>query len=63
MSDNAKYAEGLGRALIGASLFALPLYMTMEMWEFGFAMDRLRLAALLAATFPVLVGLSYFAGL
>jgi putative integral membrane protein (TIGR02587 family) len=62
VSDNAKYAEGLGRALIGASLFALPLYMTMEMWEFGFAMDRLRLAALLVATFPVLIGLSYLAG-
>lgn len=62
MSDNAKYAEGLGRALLGASLFALPLYMTMEMWQFGFSMDRTRLAALLIAVFPVLVGLSYFAG-
>lgn len=62
MGDNAKYAEGLGRALLGASLFALPLYMTMEMWQFGFAMERLRLAALLIAMFPVLVGLSYFAG-
>jgi putative integral membrane protein (TIGR02587 family) len=62
MNDNATYAEGLGRALLGASLFALPLYMTMEMWEFGFAMDRTRLAALLIAVFPVLVGLSYVAG-
>ena len=43
-------------------LFALPLYMTMEMWQLGFMMDRLRLAALLVATFPVLIGLSYFAG-
>jgi len=62
VNANAKYAEGLGRALIGASLFALPLYMTMEMWQFGFAMDRTRLAVLLMATFPILVGLSYFAG-
>jgi len=62
MNGNATYAEGLGRALLGASLFALPLYMTMEMWEFGFAMDRVRLAALLIGVFPILVGLSYFAG-
>jgi putative integral membrane protein (TIGR02587 family) len=62
LDDNTKYAEGLGRALLGASLFALPLYMTMEMWQFGFAMERTRLAALLVAVFPLLVGLSYFAG-
>jgi putative integral membrane protein (TIGR02587 family) len=62
LDDNTKYAEGLGRALLGASLFALPLYMTMEMWQFGFAMERVRLAALLIAVFPILVGLSYFAG-
>jgi putative integral membrane protein (TIGR02587 family) len=62
VDDNRKYAEGLGRALLGASLFALPLYMTMEMWQFGFAMDRTRLAVLLIAVFPILVGLSYFAG-
>lgn len=62
MSANAAYARGLGRAFIGAALFALPLYMTMEMWALGFAMDRLRLAILLAATFPMLVGLSYYAG-
>jgi putative integral membrane protein (TIGR02587 family) len=62
LDANTKYAEGLGRALLGASLFALPLYMTMEMWQFGFAMERVRLAALLMAVFPILVGLSYFAG-
>lgn len=59
---NAQYIEGLGRAALGAALFALPLFMTMEMWWFGFTMDRLRLAALLLATFPMLIGLSYFAG-
>ncbi len=62
MSGQAAYAQGLGRAFIGAALFTLPLYMTMEMWTLGFAMDRLRLALLLAVTFPVLIGLSYFAG-
>lgn len=62
MSLSAAYAQGLGRACIGALLFALPLFMTMEMWWFGFTIDKLRLAAMLAATFPVLVALSYFAG-
>lgn len=62
VSSNTAYAQGLGRACVGALLFALPLFMTMEMWWFGFTIDRLRLAVLLLATFPVLVGLSYFAG-
>lgn len=62
MSNNAAYAEGLGRAVIGAALFALPLFMTMEMWQFGFGIDRARLIALLLAALPLLVGLSYFAG-
>ncbi|MBL8544981.1 MAG: TIGR02587 family membrane protein [Hyphomonadaceae bacterium] len=62
MHDNTAYARGLGRAFVGALLFALPLFMTMEMWEVGATGDPLRLAALLVATFPLLVGLSYFAG-
>ncbi len=57
-----EYAAGLGRAFIGAALFALPLYMTMEMWTLGFTIERWRLAALLLATLPVLIGLSYVAG-
>lgn len=62
MQTNAAYARGLGRAFVGALLFALPLFMTMEMWEVGAAGDHIRIAALLAVTFPLLVGLSYFAG-
>jgi putative integral membrane protein (TIGR02587 family) len=62
VSATAEYTEGLGRAVIGAALFALPLVMTMEMWSFGFTMDRLRLVVLLLATFPMLIGLSYVAG-
>lgn len=62
MSSNAVYAQGLGRAFIGALLFASPLFMTMEMWQFGFTMDPLRLVALLIAGFALLVPLSYFAG-
>jgi putative integral membrane protein (TIGR02587 family) len=53
---------GLGRASGGALLFALPMLMTMEMWWLGFYMDRLRLALLLALTFPVLVVLSRHSG-
>jgi len=59
---NAEYAGGLLRALLGAMVFALPLLMTMEMWELGASMDRLRLALLLLVTFPMLVALSFYAG-
>lgn len=62
LDANRKYARSLGLGLGGALLFALPLLMTMEMWQLGFAMERSRLAILLLATLPVLVGLSYFAG-
>ncbi|MET0547045.1 MAG: TIGR02587 family membrane protein [Caulobacterales bacterium] len=62
MSENAKYARGLGRAFVGAALFALPLFMTMEMWTLGVAMQPARIFAMLLAFLPVLVALSYFAG-
>src|ERR671912_2380909 len=53
---------GLARAFAGAILFALPLFMTMEMWSLGSTMDELRLALFLALIFPVLGGLAYYAG-
>lgn len=56
-------AVNLGRAFAGALVFALPMLMTMEMWRLGFYMDRLRLAVLLVVSFPLLVGLSYWAGM
>lgn len=59
---NVEYAVGLLRALLGAMVFALPLLMTMEMWELGAAMDPLRLALLVTLTFPMLVALSFYAG-
>jgi putative integral membrane protein (TIGR02587 family) len=52
----------LARAFAGAIIFALPLLMTMEMWELGFYMDPLRLALFLALMFPLLVVLAYYAG-
>lgn len=62
MSKNEEYARDLGRALVGAVLFALPLFMTMEMWSLGFSMDRGRLAIMLLVLLPTLITLSYFAG-
>lgn len=55
-------AVALGRALAGALIFALPMLMTMEMWFLGFYIDRLRLALLIAAMLPLLVGLAHFVG-
>ncbi len=51
-----------GRAAGGALIFALPILMTMEMWQLGFSVDRLRLAVLLAAALPLLVLLSRHIG-
>jgi putative integral membrane protein (TIGR02587 family) len=59
---NRQYAISLARAFGGALLFSLPILMTMEMWELGFYMDRLRLALLLVVMLPVLVALAYYLG-
>jgi putative integral membrane protein (TIGR02587 family) len=56
------FLTGIGRAFGGAVLFAFPLLMTMEMWQLGFTMNRLKLALFIALALPLLVGLSYFAG-
>lgn len=61
-SDNRQYALGVARAFGGALLFSLPILMTMETWQLGFHMDRLRLALLLAMNMPLLVGLAYYLG-
>lgn len=62
LGSNVRYAAGLARALLGAMIFALPLTMTMEMWDLGVTIDPFRLAALLGVTFPMLVALSFYAG-
>lgn len=41
-----------------ALIFALPMFMTMEMWELGFSIDRSRLLLLLVVNIPLLVLLS-----
>jgi len=61
-SANQRFATGLARAFAGAVLFSLPMLMTMEMWWLGFSMTPGRLALLLGAMLPLLVGLSYFSG-
>jgi putative integral membrane protein (TIGR02587 family) len=53
---------GLARAFAGALIFAMPLLMTMEMWQIGFYMEDGRLALLLLLSFPLLVGLSRYSG-
>jgi putative integral membrane protein (TIGR02587 family) len=57
-----EFAEGLGRAFAGSVLFALPLWMTMEMWWLGFYMSPFRLVVLMLSFFPLLVGLSHYIG-
>lgn len=61
-TDEESYGRGLARAVAGALIFGFPLLMTMEMWELGFHMDRLRLALFLLVTALVVLGLSRFAG-
>jgi putative integral membrane protein (TIGR02587 family) len=56
------FATCLARAFGGALLFSLPMLMTMEMWELGVYMDRVRLALLLVLMLPLLVGLAYYLG-
>jgi len=54
--------KGLARAFAGALIFALPMLMTMELWNIGFYISPLKLAILLAVTLPLLIGLSWLRG-
>jgi putative integral membrane protein (TIGR02587 family) len=53
---------GIGRAAGGAVVFALPVLMTMEMWQLGATIERWRLAVMILALLPLLVGLCRFVG-
>ena len=59
---NWAYAKSLGRAFAGAIIFSLPLLMTMEMWSFGFYLERGRLLQFILVNFVILVGLSRVSG-
>lgn len=53
--------KGVGRGFGGALLFALPIFMTMEVWELAVSIDRWKLGLLVVATAVLAVGLeSYF---
>ncbi|EMG51544.1 hypothetical protein WYI_22080 [Ochrobactrum sp. CDB2] len=56
------FFTGLARGLGGALLFALPMLMTMEMWELGLYANPLRLLLLCLLNIPLLVGLAYRIG-
>jgi len=60
---NRGFLVGMVRAFGGALLFAFPMLMTMEMWWLGFYVYPLRLVALVLLNIPLLIGLSYYAGL
>lgn len=60
--DLNRFARALARAYGGAIIFALPLFMTMEMWQLGFHMHPVRQVLLILLTLPLLVGLSYYSG-
>jgi putative integral membrane protein (TIGR02587 family) len=57
-----EFVVGVARAFGGALLFSLPMLMTMEMWDLGASMNRLRLALLVVAMLPLLIGLAYYLG-
>ena len=52
----------LSRAFAGATVFCLPLLMTMEMWWFGFTLHPLRLLQFTLINTAMLFGLSRIAG-
>ncbi|TNM60275.1 TIGR02587 family membrane protein [Aliirhizobium smilacinae] len=56
--DTSKFFAGIARGIAGALLFALPMLMTMEMWQLGVYMDRTRLLLLLLVNIPLLIVLS-----
>lgn len=61
-TPNSTYLIALARAMGGAIIFSLPIFMTMEMWHLGVTTDRLRLALLLTLLAPILVGISHLCG-
>ena len=61
-TDTRDVATGLARGFGGALIFGLPMLMTNELWELGVSMDRLRLAVLLIAFVPLLVGVAHRIG-
>lgn len=61
-TTNRDYAIGLGRAFAGATIFGLPLLMTMEMWTLGHSLAPLMLLQFSIANMVILYGLSNVSG-
>ena len=61
--SNREFLTSVGRAFVGALIFALPMLMTMEMWSLGVSLHPWRIALLLLVTLPLLLGLSHFSGI
>ena len=57
-TTNRDYAVALGRAFAGATIFGLPLLMTMEMWGLGHSLAPLMLIQFSLANLIILYGLS-----
>lgn len=57
-SREREFLIGLARGVGGALLFALPMFMTMEMWFLGFYMPREKLLLLCLLNIPLLVVLA-----
>jgi putative integral membrane protein (TIGR02587 family) len=63
MRSVTKSMQEYSRGIIGGMLFSLPLLYTMEVWWAGFSAHPLHLILYVAATFALLLGYNYFAGL
>lgn len=62
MTDADHVLRGLGRAFGGAILFALPVFMTMEVWQLALSVPNYRLALLVVTTIAIAVVLSRYLG-
>lgn len=62
MSSADDVLRGVGRAVGGALLFALPIFLTMEVWRIGTVISNVRLALLIVLTVVVALVLSYYLG-
>jgi putative integral membrane protein (TIGR02587 family) len=63
MRTISKSLQEYGRGIIGGLIFSLPLLYTMEVWWAGFSSHPLHLMLYVAATFALLLGYNYYAGI
>ncbi|AQR62973.1 hypothetical protein BZG35_15900 [Brevundimonas sp. LM2] len=62
LTRERRFVVDLARAFGGALIFAVPMFMTQEMWRFGATMEPWRLIAFVALGLPLLYGLADYAG-